>query len=124
MKTRQAAWRHPVGLWAAADALEDMAIDRKLIQHLERLARIELADDEREALAGDLEQIVRFVEQVQSVDTSGVDAAPPVKHLDGEHLRDDEPVAGLDGDKALDQAPDHEGGFFRVPPVIDRDHGG
>jgi aspartyl-tRNA(Asn)/glutamyl-tRNA(Gln) amidotransferase subunit C len=101
-----------------------MAIDRKLIAHLEGLARIRLGAEERDALAADLERIVRFVESIRSVDTSGAGAVSPLGHLDAEHLRDDEPVAGLDSDSVLRRAPDSQGGFFRVPPVIERGDGG
>ena len=97
-----------------------MTIDRKLIEHLERLARIDLADDEKKTLADQLARIVQFVEKIQSVDTSGVDTSPLAGHIDAERVRDDEPAAGLDRDLALGQAPDAADGFFRVPPVIDR----
>jgi aspartyl-tRNA(Asn)/glutamyl-tRNA(Gln) amidotransferase subunit C len=105
-------------------AQDDMTLNRKLIEHLERLARIDLADDEKKILSDQLARIVQFVEKVQSVDTSGVDASPLAGHIDAEHVRDDEPTAGLDRDLALDQAPDAADGFFRVPPVIDRGNDG
>ena len=101
-----------------------MPIDRKLIEHLERLARIELNEDEKETLSDQLAQIVQFVETVQSVDTSALDESSLTDHVDTARVRDDEPAAGLDRDDALHQAPDTAGGFFRVPPVIDRGDGG
>ena len=100
-----------------------MKIDDKLIRHLERLARIDLGDDERRSLGVELARIIEFVETLKSVDTSGVDAAPFARHLDKEHMRDDEPADGLGRDDILDRAPDTAGGFFRVPPVIDRGDG-
>jgi len=101
-----------------------MTIDPKLIEQLERLARIELSDDERETLADQLAQIVKFVDTVQSVDTSALDGSSSTGHADTARVRDDEPTAGLDRDDALSQAPDTAGGFLRVPPVIDRGDGG
>jgi aspartyl-tRNA(Asn)/glutamyl-tRNA(Gln) amidotransferase subunit C len=101
-----------------------MSIDRQTIAHLERLARIELADGEKQTLADQLARIVRLVEKVQSVDTSGVDASPLAGQLGADTVRADQPSAGLDRDDALAQAPDAADGFFRVPPVIDRDEGG
>ena len=101
-----------------------MPIDRKVIEHLERLARIALADDERHELSEQLIRIVRFVETIQSVDTSGVDASPLAGRLENERVRDDEPKPGLARERALGQAPDVANGFFRVPPVIERGDGG
>jgi aspartyl-tRNA(Asn)/glutamyl-tRNA(Gln) amidotransferase subunit C len=101
-----------------------MPIDRKLIEHLERLAQIELGEDEREILADQLAEIVRFVEKVQSVDVSDATADHFAGLSDTGHGRDDDPVAGLERDDALSGAPDVADGFFRVPPVIDRGDGG
>jgi aspartyl-tRNA(Asn)/glutamyl-tRNA(Gln) amidotransferase subunit C len=100
-----------------------MKIDRKLIEHLESLARIELTEGEREKLAEQLGRIVAFVETLQSVDTSGVEVTRLVTHSDDEHLREDQSATGLDREAVLDQAPDAVDGFFRVPRVIDRDEG-
>jgi aspartyl-tRNA(Asn)/glutamyl-tRNA(Gln) amidotransferase subunit C len=97
-----------------------MKFDRDLIGHLERLARIELSDDEREKLSGQLEAIVEFVEKLQSVDTSGVEATRLIDHLDEERTREDEPVAGLHSEDVMERAPDAADGYFRVPRVIDR----
>jgi aspartyl-tRNA(Asn)/glutamyl-tRNA(Gln) amidotransferase subunit C len=97
-----------------------MKVDRKLISHLEQLARIELEDDEREKLAEQLGRIVQFVEKLQSVDTSGVEATRLIDHLDDEHKRDDVPTDGLGRDDVMDRAPDAADGYFRVPRVIDR----
>lgn len=97
-----------------------MKIDRKLIKHLEALARIELGEEERDTLADQLGRIVEFVEKLQSVDTSEVSEKRVVVHSDEEHLRDDETVPGLDRETVLEQAPDVVGNLFRVPRVIDR----
>jgi aspartyl-tRNA(Asn)/glutamyl-tRNA(Gln) amidotransferase subunit C len=97
-----------------------MNIDDKLIKRLERLARIDLSQDERTALSSDLSRIISFVESLRSVDTTGAGAAPVVGHFDKEHVREDEPAPGLDRDELLDQAVDTADGFFRVPPVIER----
>jgi aspartyl/glutamyl-tRNA(Asn/Gln) amidotransferase C subunit len=58
------------------------------------------------------------------VDTSDAVTATPLDLTATDHIRDDEPAAGLDRDDALRCAPDTTGGFFRVPPVIDRGDGG
>jgi aspartyl-tRNA(Asn)/glutamyl-tRNA(Gln) amidotransferase subunit C len=98
-----------------------MPIDRDLITHLEELARIELAGDERELLTRQLARIVDFVKTIQAVDTTGVEETSSPIHLDESHLRDDDPRRGLDREEALREAPDEVDGYYRVPPVIECD---
>jgi aspartyl-tRNA(Asn)/glutamyl-tRNA(Gln) amidotransferase subunit C len=110
--------------WIAAIVRKnEMSMDRRAIEHLEALARLELNEEERVKLAAELGRIVEFVEKLQSVDTTGVEAERHGDHLDAEHLRDDEPRPGLDRDHVLHQAPDATDGFLRVPRVIERDDG-
>lgn len=100
-----------------------MKIDRETIRHLEKLARIELTDDEAEKLTGQLDRIVAFVEKLQTVDTEGVAPTRLMSHGGeapggGTPLRTDQVRPGLERDRVLDQAPDASGPFFRVPRVI------
>lgn len=97
-----------------------MQTSREKIKHLQRLARLELDDDEVNAIAEQLGRIVEWVETLQSADTDGVPPTGLIAHTDREHLREDEVTPGLDRDTVLGQAPDADGPFFRVPRVIDR----
>lgn len=97
-----------------------MTIDKQTIEHLERLARITLRDDEVEPLTKELDRIVRFVEKLQSVETAGVVAAKLVPQTEEARLRNDEVKPGLERDCVLEQAPDAAKGCFRVPRVIER----
>jgi len=99
-------------------------INRDVIAHLERLARIHLAPDEVEAITNQLDRIVSMVESLQAVDVSGVEPTLGVSHEaseEGEHARADRAVPGLDRAVVLAQAPDATPEFFRVPRVIGRD---
>jgi aspartyl-tRNA(Asn)/glutamyl-tRNA(Gln) amidotransferase subunit C len=95
-------------------------INRDTIRHLERLARIELDADEVARMTEQLDRIVAFVEQLQSVDTTGVSPTGLMSHEEGARLREDERREGLPRDAVLGQAPDAADGFFRVPRVIER----
>jgi aspartyl-tRNA(Asn)/glutamyl-tRNA(Gln) amidotransferase subunit C len=97
-----------------------MKINRKTVSHLEKLARIELDPDEVELITEQLGRIVEFVEQLQSVDTSGVQPTRLISQKDEEHLRDDEVMPGLERSRVMEQAPDHTDEFFRVPKVLGR----
>ncbi len=86
------------------------------VEHVARLARLSLTDEERRVFARQLEGILAWAESLQALDTSGV---PPMSHpREPDALRDDEPRAGVDCETALAAAPEARDGLFRVPRVI------
>jgi aspartyl-tRNA(Asn)/glutamyl-tRNA(Gln) amidotransferase subunit C len=88
-------------------------IQRETVLHVAALASLSLDDDEVTALTKDLAAIVRYVEQLQAVDTTGL--APGERH-ETTPLRRDEPLGGLSHEDALAQAPRAVDGAFAVPP--------
>jgi aspartyl-tRNA(Asn)/glutamyl-tRNA(Gln) amidotransferase subunit C len=98
-----------------------MAIDRDAIRHLEKLARIELTQEEAAKLTEQLDRIVAFVEKLHRVDTGGVAPTRLIGHGSGTPQREDRVTPGLDRDTVLSQAPDHTDEFFRVPRVLERE---
>ncbi|MGB2951873.1 MAG: Asp-tRNA(Asn)/Glu-tRNA(Gln) amidotransferase subunit GatC [Gaiellaceae bacterium] len=91
-----------------------MAITREEVMHVARLARLELSDDEVERFREQLSAILEAVGKVAELDLSGVE--PTAHPLDLVNiLREDEPRPSLDVETALENAPDREGDFFRVP---------
>ena len=87
------------------------------VKHVAKLARLSLTPDKLEKFAGQLESILHYVEKINQVDTSGVEPmahALPVKNV----LRDDRPEPGLPIDKVLQNAPETDDRFFKVPKVI------
>jgi aspartyl-tRNA(Asn)/glutamyl-tRNA(Gln) amidotransferase subunit C len=92
-----------------------MAIDRDQLLHVAHLARLELREEEVEQLGAQLNDILGAVSKVSELDLSDV---PPTSHpLDVVNVwGDDEPRPSLPVDDALRNAPEREGGFFRVPP--------
>ncbi len=96
-------------------------IDRDVIRHLERLARIDLAPGEVGPITEQLNRIVALVERLQAVDVAGVEPTRAMSLEDaGSDLREDVVTPGLDRSEVLAQAPDATGEFFRVPRVISR----
>ena len=89
---------------------------------LEALARIDLDPDERDRLRLQLDRILGFAGKLQEVETDEAETAGG-SPLRGISPAPDEPGECLDRDEVLGQAPDREEGFFRVPPVIDREGG-
>jgi aspartyl-tRNA(Asn)/glutamyl-tRNA(Gln) amidotransferase subunit C len=91
-------------------------VTAEVVEHVARLARLSLTDDEKRLFAGQLEEILAWAESLQALDTS---AAPPSGHPgDAPALREDEPRPGLARDTVLGEAPEAKDGLFRVPRVI------
>lgn len=93
------------------------SISRAEAAHLARLARLDLAPEELDHLAGQLDAIADFVAKVSEV---AADDIPPTSHAlpMTNVFRDDVPRPGLTQEQALDQAPDTEDGRFRVPKIL------
>lgn len=93
-----------------------MSISREQVEHVARLARLALSDEEIERLTGELGAILDAVSKVAELDLSNV---PPTAHpLDLVNVwAEDEPHASLPLDEALANAPARDGDLFRVPPT-------
>ena len=96
------------------------SISRDEAAHLARLARLELAPDELDHLAGQLDAIAGYVARVSEVAAGDI---PPTSHsLPVTNVfRADERRPGLTAEAALAAAPDAENGRFRVPRILDEE---
>ncbi len=94
-------------------------LTRADVERIATLARLELTPDEVTLFAGQLTAILAYADQVQQVDTSGIEVAP-VAAGGNDAARDDVPVPSLDRDVVLSQAPaaDRAAGLFKVPRVL------
>jgi len=92
-------------------------IDIDQVRHIGVLSRIELGDDQARALSGQLGAIVEYFDKLNELDTDGVE---PMAHAVEKHnvLADDTPGESLEPAKALANAPERDGDFFKVPKVI------
>jgi len=89
-------------------------IDRDQVLHVARLARLRLSDEELERMPGELSKILEHVERMGQLDLDGVEPTSHVVELQNV-LREDLPRPSLPRERALDGAPDTDGGGFRVP---------
>ncbi len=96
-----------------------MTTDKNLILRLEKLARLQLSDTEREEIGGDLDKILAMVDKLQEIDTENVE---PLTYINEEVnvLRTDAVKNQTDRAAALRNAPDTDGTYFKVPKVIER----
>jgi aspartyl-tRNA(Asn)/glutamyl-tRNA(Gln) amidotransferase subunit C len=93
-------------------------ISREDVQHVARLARLELSEAELERMRVEMDAILTYMDKLRSLDTAGVE---PTSHAVPLHnvLRDDEPRPSASRDDMLANAPDRAGDFFRVPRIIE-----
>jgi len=95
-----------------------MNITRAEVEHVARLARLELSDKELETFTGQMDAILAYVEKLNELDTAGI--VPTAHAVPMENaFRDDETVTPIGVDNALANAPDRVESFFRVPKVIE-----
>jgi aspartyl-tRNA(Asn)/glutamyl-tRNA(Gln) amidotransferase subunit C len=86
------------------------------VEHIAKLAHLELTPEERALFTRHLQQILSYAESLQALATADV---PPMSHArSSEIFRTDSPVDGLSREAALAAGPDVESGLFRVPKVI------
>ena len=95
----------------------DSSLTRAQVEHVARLARLALTDEELDALTTELAAILEHAAQVSALDTAGV---PPTAHpLPLVNVfRADVTRPGLDRDDVLAAAPEAEDGRFRVPRIL------
>jgi aspartyl-tRNA(Asn)/glutamyl-tRNA(Gln) amidotransferase subunit C len=88
------------------------------VERIARLANLELTRDETDLFTRQLAGILAYAEQVQAVDTTGVEATAHVNARGVE--RADDPKPSLPVADAVANAPDgaRDAGLFRVPRVI------
>ncbi len=94
-----------------------MKITREMVAHVARLAALQLTDEEYALYTEQLNRILEYIDQLQTLDLRDV---PPFQNWVPRSwvYRDDTPAQGLDREQALRNAPLHDDQYFKVPKVI------
>lgn len=95
-----------------------MKLTRDEVQRVALLARLRLTATEEETLAEQLGAILQYMEQLNQLDTKGVE---PFSHASEavNALRDDQVTNQPDAEALLANAPERDGTFFKVPKIIE-----
>lgn len=95
-----------------------MKLSHEEVEHIAKLARLELTEEEKVRYGGQLSAILDHVAELQKLDTASI---PPMTAVfTGEsHLRADQPRQSLATDVLLKNAPAHEQEQFKIPPVFE-----
>ena len=100
--------------------MSDQKITPEQVRHVAKLARLALDDSRLGKLADQLEAILKYVAKISEVDVTGVE---PMAHALPIHnvFREDVVEPSLPLEKVLQNAPESDGPFFKVPKVIGGD---
>ena len=92
-------------------------IDIDLVRHIGKLSRIALTDEEVSRFARQLGDVLEYFGKLRELDTEDVEPMAHAVELSNV-LADDVPGESLSPEKALANAPQRDGDFFKVPKVI------
>ena len=96
----------------------EMTLKTEDVRNIAQLARLHIDEDSIDQYAADLSSILSLVEQMNQVDSSGIE--PLANPLDAtQRLRNDEVTEIDEREKFQQIAPDVAQGFYRVPRVIE-----
>lgn len=96
-----------------------MEINDALVDKLAVLARLRFDGAERESIKFDLDKMIRFIDKLNELDTSGVEPLIYLNENSGSVRKD--AITGMCGrDEGLKNAPVHDEQFFKVPKVINK----
>lgn len=95
-----------------------MEIDKKTVEKMAHLARLELSEQESVKMVDDLSKILNWMDQLKELDTSNV---LPLTHMSEEVnvFREDVVKNELSREKGLKNAPSQDREYFQVPKVIE-----
>lgn len=90
----------------------------KDVEHIAKLARLRLSEDEKQLYTEQLGKIIQFFDELKAIDTTGVE---PMSHALAltNVMRDDEVEPPYGHERLLATAPARDSAFFRVPKIGD-----
>ena len=95
-----------------------MSVDQATVRRVAKLARIKVKDEDLPKLAGELNAILHWIEQLNEVDVAGVEPLTSVVEMKMKKRQDVENDGRIPADVTLN-APMSEDHFFMVPKVVE-----
>ncbi len=95
-----------------------MNINKNVISKLARLSKLKFNEDEMKLISNDLSKMLDFINQLQDLDTEGID---PLIHVNEEinNWREDQVQGMISQEEALSNSPVKDGTYFKLPKVFD-----
>jgi aspartyl-tRNA(Asn)/glutamyl-tRNA(Gln) amidotransferase subunit C len=100
-----------------------MPLEEKDVRYVAALAHLELGEDEVKKFLPQLDSILDYIQKLNELETAQVEPMAQVTYPSRVNpaLRADRPRPARAQDEALTNAPESEGGCFKVPQVIERE---
>jgi len=92
-------------------------IDKKTVEHVAKIARLSLSEEEKEKFAKELDAVAESFAKIKEADTEGVESTfqpVPIANV----MRDDAEEKCLSQEEALANAEHKENGFFKSPRIV------
>ena len=95
-----------------------MNINQNVISKLARLSKLKFNEDEMKLISNDLSKMLEFINQLQDLDTEGID---PLIHMNEEinNWREDKVQGMISQEEALSNSPVKDGTYFKLPKVLE-----
>ena len=95
-----------------------MNINKNVISKLARLSKLKFNEDEMKLISNDLSKMLDFINQLQDLDTEGID---PLIHVNEEinNWREDQVQGMISQEEALSNSPVKDGTYIKLPKVLD-----
>ncbi|WP_347861437.1 Asp-tRNA(Asn)/Glu-tRNA(Gln) amidotransferase subunit GatC [Salimicrobium sp. PL1-032A] len=93
-------------------------ISEDQVKHVANLARLSITEEEAQTFTKQLDDIITYAEQLNELDTEGVEPTTHVLDLKNV-MRKDEPKEWINKEDALKNAPEQQDGQFKVPSILE-----
>jgi aspartyl-tRNA(Asn)/glutamyl-tRNA(Gln) amidotransferase subunit C len=87
------------------------------VEHIAHLSRIEITEEDKQSFTVELGRIIEYVDKLREVDVTGVDPTfrtAPIFNV----FREDIPAESFSSEEILSNAPEKEGGYFKMPRIL------
>lgn len=96
-----------------------MKIDKKQIEHLAKLSRLEIKSDDEKSFTASLNDILKYVDQLKQVDVEGVLATTQIAGLKNNWREDEiEPIDEITRDEIKANIPEMEDDYIKVKRIL------
>lgn len=97
-----------------------MSVSKKDVDYIKELARLRVSEEEADGLVKDLNSILKYVDQLNEVDTDAVEMLVNPLYIENVY-REDVVESSLTSEEFLMNAPERVEDYLKVPSVIDRE---
>lgn len=88
------------------------------VEHIASLASLDLSTSDKESISGELGKVLEYMKQLEVLQTDGIETDFRVHDFNISHLRNDLLGISLSQEAVLENAPDRDSVYFRVPPTL------